>query len=116
MFCTFIFAVLLLKYCFPTVDQLQSSTQCDGLNYRSACDSRRNKKNVFKALLNELTESTQRRSISAGKWFQALDLATANDQTPKYVTVGHRAACCQLMTQIGEVRRRKSTSTKVTCR
>jgi len=23
MFCTFIFAVLLLKYCFPTRDQLQ---------------------------------------------------------------------------------------------
>jgi len=23
MFCTFIFAVLVLKYCFPTADQLQ---------------------------------------------------------------------------------------------
>jgi len=29
MFCTFIFAVLLLKYCFPTGDQLQKYCDSD---------------------------------------------------------------------------------------
>jgi len=34
MFCTFIFAVLLLKYCFPTGDQLQTYCASD-ISYSS---------------------------------------------------------------------------------
>jgi len=34
MFCTFIFAVLLLKYCFPTGDQLQRYCASD-ISYSS---------------------------------------------------------------------------------
>jgi len=76
MFCTFIFAVLLLKYCFPTGDQLQRYCASD-ISYSSQATH-----NCY-LLPNGMTEQTRRRA--SGMTSPLVCIADNTEQNSFYI-------------------------------